>query len=120
MGAFKHEGDVLTHTNASGADISVDDVVPMGDCVGVALADIDNGDDGSVGVEGVFTAPKVSGTAWSQGDKLDYDLSELAFDKGISADSGDITSCAVAAKDADASDTEGEVRLTPGTGTAQA
>lgn len=111
---YKHEGDVLDHT--AGSDISADDVVELGDSIGIALVDIANGEEGAVAVEGVFTVDKATGTAWSQGDKLDWDTSAGKFSKGITPASGDITSCGIAAADAASADATGLIKLTPGTG----
>lgn len=113
---FQQKGDVLTHT-ASGA-ISADDVIVIGDNVAVALVDIANGEDGSVAVEGVFEVAKATGTAWSQGDSLDFDASTEEFENGLSAVAGDVSNCAIAAEDAESGDALGRVKLTPGTGTA--
>lgn len=111
---YLQEGAVLKHT--AGSDINSNEIVVIGDSVAVALVDIDSGETGSVQTEGVFDLPKVSGTSWSQGDKLDWDSSEGAFGKGITSEAGDVTGCAIAAADAESGDTTGEVKLTnPGT-----
>lgn len=109
-------GDILDYTNGGSAIASGDPVV-MGDLVGVALVDIASGETGSVQIAGAFTLPKIAGTAWAQGDKLDWDASVGAFGKGITSAAGDVTLCAVAAKAAASGDTAGEVKLTPGVGT---
>ena len=114
---FVQPGDVLSYTNSTGSDISADDVVEMQNIVGVALADIPDTESGSVRVTGVFTLAKTSGTAWTQGDTLDWDTSTGEFHKGLTPATGDITGCAVAGADAASGDDTAEVLLAriPGT-----
>lgn len=116
---FVQPGKVLEHANASGSNISAGDVVVIGDHVGVALVDIPDGAKGTISISGVHRLPKTGGTAWSQGDKLSYDVSAGSFAKGLSAAEGDIVGCAIAAEDAAQADTAGLVLLTPGTGTVE-
>jgi len=114
MKNYVQQGAILDHTAASA--ITGGDPVVMGDSVGIAVGDIDSGGGGSVAVEGVYQVTKASGTAWTQGDALDYDASAGAFDKDISGASGDVTGCAIAAADATSGATSGKVKLTnPGT-----
>jgi predicted RecA/RadA family phage recombinase len=108
---FRQKGDILTHANASGADIAVDEVVVIGDSVAVALVAIADTESGSVSVSGVHLLAKRTGQAWVQGDKLDWDVSESEFGKDIVAYSGDVIGCAIAAKDAASADATGEVLL---------
>jgi predicted RecA/RadA family phage recombinase len=114
---FLQQGDVLSYQNSTGSDINADDVVEIQNIVGVALADIPDGESGSVRVTGVFSLAKTSGTAWTQGDTLDWDTSEGEFHKGLTPSTGDITGCAVAAEDAASGDATGQVLLNrlPGT-----
>jgi len=114
---FLQPGDVLSYQNSTGSKINADDVVEVQNLVAVALADIPDGESGSVRLTGVFSLGKISGTAWTQGDLLDWDTSEGAFGKGITPATGDITGCAVAGADADSGDTTAEVLLAkiPGT-----
>lgn len=110
-GTFRQAGRILTHENGSGSDIDVDDVVVIGDSVGVALVDIPDGEKGAVSVEGVHQLAKVTGTAWNQGDVLSWDASEAAFGKGITPAAGDVIGCAIAAADATSAAATGEVKL---------
>jgi len=112
---YVQPGDVIEYT--AGADISSGDVVVVGDNVGIALTDIANGATGSVQIAGVFTVPKTSGTAWNQGDRVDYDVSAGEFHKGLTAASGDVENCGIAFAAAASGDTTANVLLTPGTGT---
>ena len=108
---FVQPGNVLTYINA-GAAIVAGAVVPMGACVGVAQTDIAaTTGTGAVAMSGVHTLPKVAGTAWVQGDRLSYDLSALAFQKGLSPVTGDITLVAYAAAAAASGDVVGAVAL---------
>ncbi len=112
---YEQRGDILDHTAA--ADVNVDDTVVMGNIVGVALADIAAGETKGVAVDGVYQRAKTTGTAWSQGDVLDYDVSAGEFHKGLTPATGDITGCAIAAEDAASADAVGKVllRAIPGT-----
>lgn len=111
---YRQPGLKLTHVAAG--NISAGDVVVIGDTVGIAEVDIATGGAGVISIEGVHAVPKAAGTAWSQGDRLDWDASAGAFTKGATWASGDVLGCAIAAADAGATDTTGEVKLTPGTG----
>lgn len=114
---FLQAGKLLPFTNNTGSDISSGDVVVMGDMVGVAMVDIPAGSKGTVSVEGVHRLKKAAGSAWAQGDKLSWDDGAKAFTNNLGvAASGDVQNCAVAAAPAAAPATEGEVKLTPGTG----
>jgi len=115
---YEQAGEVLDYTNSTGSDISAGDIVEMQNVVAVALEDIADTTTGSVKVTGVFRdMPKETGTAWVQGDELDWDMSVGVFGKGITPATGDITGCAIAAADADSADTTGKVLLAriPGT-----
>lgn len=109
--SYQQPGGVLTYANAGVSDIKADDVVAMADTAGVALVDIPAGGSGSVATEGVFVLPKVAGTAWAQGARLDWDTSAGAFGVGITPAAGDVIGCAIAASAAGADDTVGEVKL---------
>lgn len=116
---FKQPGKVIDHTNASGVDIAVGDVVVMGDIVGVALVDIPDTETGSVSIEGVHEVPKATGTAWTQGDSLDWDGAAGAFELDKTTPvAGDVENVGIAAADALSAAALGLVKLTPGTGTA--
>ena len=114
MKNFVNGGGVIEHTPASA--VTGGAPLAMGDTVGVAVGDIASGDPGAVAIEGVFEVAKTSGTGWTQGDRLDFDKSAGAFAKGLSAATGDVTGCAIAAADAPAGATVGLVKLAnPGT-----
>jgi len=115
---FKQEGDILYYANSSGSTIASGAVVVMGNIIGVALEDIANGSTGSVAVEGVFTLPKVTGSAWTIGSKLLWDVSAGKFDVGSATPAtGDVSMCCVAAAAAASAATTGAVKLNIGVGT---
>jgi len=109
---FRSQGVSVDHTPSSA--ISGGDVVAMADSVGVALGDIAAGDSGAVNLEGEYDLPKVSGTAWNQGARLAWDASAGAFipTASLTSESGDVTDCAIATADAQASATVARAKLT--------
>lgn len=112
---YVQKGDVIDHVAASA--ILSNAIVAMNDMVGMAVDDIASGATGPVIVEGVFTVDKITGTAWAQGELVDWDASAGEFGKGITTASGDVTGCAVCTKAAASGDATGEVRFAPGAGT---
>lgn len=112
---FQRPGLTLTYSASS--TISAGDVVATGDIIGIALSDAVSGDDIEISVEGVHEVTKVAGTAWTQGDKIDYDASASGFDIGVTAASGDVEDCGVAALSALSAATTAYIKLTPGVGT---
>jgi len=118
MKNFLQLGQVLTYAEPSnGTKRNSGDVVKVGDSVGIAVTDIQTGGEGELLMDGVVSVDKVSGSAWSLGDKLDWDASNNAFGKGITSATGDVLGCAIAAQSAASGDTSGYVKLqNPGTG----
>lgn len=114
---FVQPGDKLTHANSSGSDISAGDVVEIGSMVAIADVDIADGESGTVTIAGVHEVAKTTGTAWSQGDMIDWDTSAGEFHTGLTPATGDITDCGIAAEDAASGDATGRVLLLPGRGT---
>lgn len=115
---YVQDGAVMDYTNA-GSAITSGSVVAVGNIIGVALADIAaTSGVGSVALEGVFTLPKVTGTAWTQGAKLLWDASAGKFDLGTATPAtGDISGCCVAFAAAASGATTGLVKLNVGVGT---
>lgn len=112
------KGDTIQYSNGTGSAISANDVVVLGHSIGIALEDIAAGASGSVAVDGVFTAPKVSAAVFVQGEKLIYDVSAGAFDDSAATPaSGDITGGAVAWIAGANAETTCTVKLTPGNAT---
>lgn len=95
---YLQDGDIITYTNA-GSAITAGSPVAIGSLIGVALVDIAaSTGTGSVALRGVWTLPKVTGTAWTQGAKLLWDASAGKFDLGSATPAtGDISGCCVAA-----------------------
>lgn len=109
---FRQPGEVLTWENDTGGDVSAGDVVVLGSVAGVALVDIADGEEGSVGIAGVHELPKATGQAWDVGDVLNWDASEGEFTtSGVG--SGDVDAAGKAVADAASADEEGLVLLTP-------
>lgn len=108
---YQQPGAIIDYANGEAADYSAGDVVVMGDTVGIALVDIPKNSTGSVAIEGTFTVPKASGTAWGQGDRLDWDASASAFEKGATPASGDVIGCAIAFAAAGADDEVGVAKI---------
>lgn len=110
-------GDVLSATLTSA--VSSGDVVELGDCIGIALADYAANAEGQYYVEGIFEFKIASATTASVGDKLMWDTSAGQIASGTAA-SGDIEDFGVAAQASASGDTSVLVKLTPGAGTAKA
>ena len=110
-------GKVLDFVNDTGAAIASGDVVKAGALLGVALKDIAIGATGSVAVDGVFTVPKVAGTAITQGATVVFKAATKAFTVGAAA-TGDVSGASAVAFNAAASaDTVVNIKFTgcPGT-----
>lgn len=114
-----HQGgpdDVMPYTNVTGGDLAAGAVVKLKNSIGICLVAIANGAVGSVAVGGVIRdVPKVSGTAWLQGEKLIWDVSAGKFDASSATPAtGDVTGGAIAWLAAASADTTGVIKLTPG------
>ncbi len=107
-------GDKLTVT--AGSAISAGDVVEIGNMVGIADVDAASGENFTVTIAGVHTVAKTTGTAWAQGDMIDWDTSAEEFHTGLTPATGDITDCAIAAAAAGSAAATGQILLLPGRG----
>ncbi|HEY0915647.1 MAG TPA: DUF2190 family protein [Solimonas sp.] len=86
------DGKVIDWVNGTGATVTANSVVRMGNILGVALVDVANGATGSVAVDGVFTCAKVSAAVIAQGESLTWDASASAFDDNAATPAtGDVT-----------------------------
>ena len=72
--------DRINHT--PGSDVSSGDIVAVGGIIGVATADIDSGDVGSLCIVGQFEIDLASGKTFSAGDAVYFDASSDATDSG--------------------------------------
>lgn len=115
---YRQKGAVLDWTNDTGSTVESGSPVAAGDTVGVALVDIADTETGALAVEGTFVLPKAAGTAWSVGQRLDWDADAVAFDVGVSAATGDVIGGAIAAEDVASDAVSGAVLLCPGAGSA--
>ncbi|MEO7362125.1 MAG: DUF2190 family protein [Gemmatimonadaceae bacterium] len=112
---FQEVGDVKTFSN-TGAAIVSGQVVKMGSLLGVAITDIAATTGvGAVRICGVFAnMPKTTGSAWTVGQKLAWDVSASKFDVGTATQAtGDVNGAAVAWEAALSGDAFGVVYLTP-------
>lgn len=67
-------------------------VVRIGNILGVATADVANGETGLASIDGVFTVPKVSAAVIAAGESLTWDASAAAFDDNAAIPAtGDVT-----------------------------
>ncbi len=109
-------GDALNYTNGSGAAIAVNDIVVVGSFIAVAATNIAIGATGSILGDGVFTLPKVAGTAMPAGTKVTWSVSNKAVIVGAGI-TGDVFGCGVIVEtDAASADTTARVLLDTGMG----
>lgn len=118
MKNYIQDGDRLTWTNGTGSDVAAGAPVVIGNLIGVACVAIANGASGAVAMEGVFTLPKATGSAWTAGSRLLWDASAARFDVGTATPAtGDVSVCCVAWGAAASADTTGLVKINCGVGT---
>ena len=70
---YVQDGQVIDYL--AGGTITSNQVVAIGNVLGVALTNIASGKTGSVALSGVFTVPKVTAAVIAQGDALTWDAS---------------------------------------------
>jgi len=112
---FYKEGKVIDVIAT--AAISSNDIVAVGNVVGVAIIDGAIGDSVPVQVTGEWILPKVTGTAITVGALIDFDLSAGKVTTGLTPAAGDVSGIGVATVAAGSPDTTVRVLLTPGSGT---
>jgi predicted RecA/RadA family phage recombinase len=109
-------GDALDYSNATNADIAVNDVVVCGSFVGVAAVNIPKGAVGTMLPHGVFAMPKKAGTAMPVGTSVTWSVADKAFVVGPGV-SGDIAHAGVVVEqDAAAGDAAARIFIAPGMG----
>ena len=99
-------GDVLDWANGTGSAVSSGELVIVGTLAAVALVDIADGESGSVAVRDVWTLPKATGVALTQGASC-----YVTAGGEITSVSTDNTYVGKIAKDAASAATEVEVLL---------
>ncbi len=75
-----HEGKLFPWTNTTGTDVVSGQIVPIGNILAVATVDIPATQSGTVQVGYAVKAPKVSAAVIAQGESVNWDVSEGAFD----------------------------------------
>ena len=112
------KGEKLTVNYTAGAAIVVDQILVLGDAVGIAQVAMANGDVGAVSVDGVYTFPKTSAAVIAQGETVDWDVSAGEVDDNAAAPaSGDCSNFGVALAAAGNGTTTVTVKLALGLGT---
>jgi len=71
----KKIGRTMTWTNGTEADVEVNDVVVVGDRIGIATTDIPKGGTGELAMEGVYEFPAENNETISCGDAVYWDAS---------------------------------------------
>lgn len=112
---YQAKGDSVAWTNGTGGAVTSGSVVKLSHTIGIAAGDIADGATGTVFLEGVFTAPKVSAAVFAVGEKLIWDSSAGAFDDSAATPAtGDVTGGAIAMVAGANTETTCTVKLTPG------
>ena len=116
MKNFIQEGEILDYLN-SGSAITSGSIVVVGEIVCVAAEDIAaTTGTGALYTEGVFSVTKVGSQAWTVGDKVFWDKTNLRFTKTASSDADLLAGVAVEAAGSGSGVTTGKVLLIPGYG----
>jgi predicted RecA/RadA family phage recombinase len=97
MDNYKGSGDVVTV--AAPEDASSGEFLIKGGIHGVAGIAVSSGADVPLHRKGVFTLPKETGTAWSQGDRLFWNASTKVFSKDRTDRPVDAVAAAAAGSD---------------------
>ena len=117
MKNFLQPGDVL-EVAAAAAAVASGQVCVVGTHIGIANSSAAIGESYSVKLSGVFTAPKTTGAAWTQGQALMWDASTATFAAVGTPATGDVTAAGITAfAAAGSADATGQVRFSgiPGT-----
>ena len=107
MRNFVSQGTTREFTAA--ADVKSGDVVVVGDAIGIATGDVDNGEQGILNLTGVYDIPKAASQAWTVGAAVYWDdgddvATTVAVDNAL-------LGIAVQAVGSGAEETTGRVRL---------
>ena len=85
MDNFIADGVRLNYTNSTGSDISAGDVVVFGSILGIAVADIDNGDTGVLQVSGVFNLTALTTDTFTVGQLVYWDTTNSRLTETVAA-----------------------------------
>ena len=97
MKTYIQRGEVIDWTNDSGSAVVSDEVVVIGDIVGVATVDIAVNAVGAVRIEGVVEIAKVDAAVIAAGEHVDWDVSASEVDdESATSASGDVPDFAIA------------------------
>lgn len=118
MNNYQQRGDVIEVPSAAAAVVA-GQVVALGSVLAVANHGAEAGEPYNAVRVGVFSAPKVAGTAFAQGEAVMWDVSAGVFALGAPA-VGDVTGAAVAFEAAPADATTFSVLLPGAVGTVKA
>ena len=117
MKNYLQPGHVLT-VAAAAAAVASGQVCVVGTLIGIAASSATQGDPYEVNLTGVYTVPKTTGAAWTQGQPLMWDASTATFAAVGTPATGDITAAGLTAfVAAGSADATGAVRFSgvPGT-----
>ena len=95
---YQYRGEAIDYVNETGAKIEALDVVAVGDHVGVAAADIEDGATGAIHMTGVFEMPK-DAAAITQGADVYLVDGAISATKGTGAVFAGYAVAAAAASD---------------------
>jgi len=114
---FIQKGNILDYLNA-GPDLAVNTILTIGALLGITMDTIPSGQVGAVGVDGVWSLPKLSTDVMAVGDVVDWDASTGEFNSNIGVPAtGDITNGATVVEAAGSGDTTVKVKINAPFGT---
>jgi len=113
LNIYSGPGNTITIT--AGANIAVNELVPVAELLGVAQSTVLSGAQVVLAIEGVFNLPKITG-AIAVGEVVDYDTSADAVGRAITPASGDISDCGIAMETVASGAANVLVKLMPGNG----
>ena len=113
---FIQQGDTLDIVAA--AAVTSGTPIAVGALAGIPLSSAGIGVTVAVRVEGVFSVPKMAGTAFTLGQRVNFRPSNNSFTTATPV-AGDLLGAAIAVAAAASGDTTALVRLSPGVATIQ-
>jgi predicted RecA/RadA family phage recombinase len=84
MKNYRYDGCAVTVTLAANTDSG--DVVIQGSLIGIAVTSGLSGEDIAINLEGAYLLPKATGVAFTQGDRLLWDISSQHLTKTTASD----------------------------------